>query len=210
MWDFKINITILVVLILNFCHFTVIAKESSGMINYNHSIKKIALEIPDLTSTFDLLLSQEFVDLYKNPKQHIQSVIHLYQSEDFNDHEKEVAIYTMHGLELDQFIAYANRLLTLYQEKKISSQLFKMAIFPLLDWNSILVINYKDKRVKEFLMRLQDCDLMADKNFNKLISDISSGEQLKFYNEYKKYSMVNIEKHIDKTKELRLKFSSGK
>ena len=130
-------------------------------------------------SLFD---SYTFIEIWRQPKRYLKGVRDFLADSQVSEVQKCIAIYSMQSLPLNDFLSFCNTVMELKKDGKITGGLLREAIFPGLDWNTQLQVNYRNPEVRDFLLKIRDSGMLVGEQghrdyYEEYIGDILSGEE---------------------------------
>ncbi len=137
----------------------------------------IEAEVVDLTFAGELFRSSRFRDIYSNPHKNLEMILKTLQCEKLTDTQKQIAAFTMQNLLLNEFLLFGKRLLIMVEGHQISSQLFRIAVFPPYEWNTKLQENFEDESVHAFLAEIKDSAAIPQ-DLKDYIHEVMTGNAL--------------------------------
>ena len=147
-----------------------------NMTTFSQQIKIIDKKIVDLTWSGGLFQYKEFKQIHDNPADYFSVACEALKSSEFTDQQKIIIGHSMHGSDLDQFLALAKYTLQLLESESISSDVFERVAFPTYDWNNTIAKNYEDQSVSKFLQKILNSDKVSDDLKNYIRDDILTGK----------------------------------
>lgn len=182
----RIHVSIATLLISSFCAMLSAADTVSV---FEKTILNIDKTVGDMTSFDELFGSKEFIRIYENPKTNYKDAVAFLQKQGASRNQKLIAVHALQRLSRKDYLLFLNSLLDLLETGKITYDIFRMGAFPLMEWNTTLQENYKDPKVKEFLIKAKaSMFLKDDKDYiDRILSgeaardvqEMRDGEQLK-------------------------------
>lgn len=130
--------------------------EKSNSESYFNQVQGIEREIVDLTSEFDLVRIEKFVNIWKNPSKYRESSLALLQDKNATEIEKKIAILSMQKLSLDEYVDYCLKILVFRKEGLVSQYVLACALFPAYEWNTQLYENYRYPPVEALYNKIID------------------------------------------------------
>lgn len=95
---------------------------------------------------------------------------------EFTDQQKVIIALSMQGLDLPWFLLLTNDMLRLLESGLISYDVFKLAVFPPLDWNTKLAENYEQPDVVRFLHLVLKSEKVEDRRREIIRERILTGK----------------------------------
>ena len=109
----------------------------------------------------------------------MSTALQVLESRALTEQQKIITALTMQRLPLKEFIKFSEQVLLLLEESKISSEVFRWAIFPTYDWNTLLVKNYRSRAVKELLNKVLQSQEVNDEIKVLVREEIQTGKARK-------------------------------
>lgn len=131
------------------------AKEKTGSPKtmFRERVIRIEKRVVDLTAPSDLFRSEDFIQVYEKPKDHVKEALELLASPDAGETGKLIAAYSMQKLPRPDYLKFLDATLALWKAGRVSVDVYWTAAFPTLEWNTTLQENYKDPAVAAFLKK---------------------------------------------------------
>ena len=145
------------------------------MEHFENIIKSIASNVVDLTWSQELLLNNDFVQLYENPRAHRGFVTKFVAQDHHADLQKKIAILSVQTLALNDLVQFQNEMLTLLETGKVNAAVFEMAMFPSYSWSTLIAEKYKDPMVQGLLKRVLSSPAVSLGAKTYIETDILSG-----------------------------------
>ena len=133
----------------------------------------------------DLWSYKDFIYFYENSNDYVNEAIEILENKKSNTTQREVIVYNMQRLSLDNYMKLYKNLYDLYKEKIINKETFLLAIYPTFGKQNTIVKNYKDSLVKASVEELLLDNTLKDYHSN--FKQILSGKAWKGIKEYSKY-----------------------
>ncbi len=133
------------------------------MSGFGKRIRRIEAQIGNLTWDGELFNYPEFREIHAHPASYLSAAWDALRSTEFTDQQKIIIAFSMQGLDLPRFMRFANDMLRLLESGMISYDVFKLAVFPPLEWNSKLAENYDQPDVARFLQRVLKSEQVEDR-----------------------------------------------
>lgn len=150
-----------------------------SMQDFKQEIIKVDKAIQDLTWPGALFKYPFFREIHDKPHLHMSTALQVLESRALTEQQKIITALTMQRLPLKEFIKFSEQVLLLLEESKISSEVFRWAIFPTYDWNTLLVKNYRSRAVKELLNKVLQSQEVNDEIKVLVREEIQTGKARK-------------------------------
>jgi hypothetical protein len=159
----------------NNAHKQVTCSESIPDMKYEETILSIDAAVQNFESANFLFGEEKFVCLYENGKQFKEEAIKFLSSTTATQRQKLICIYSMQGLNLDDYISFAEGAAPLYQEGVINERLMDLIICANIPEKYILVRNYNNPKVKSLLQGITNYP-NCSRDLKESIDKILTGE----------------------------------
>jgi hypothetical protein len=126
------------------------------VIKFSVCVKEIVQKVGDLTAYPDVWRSNKFHYLFKNINLYIKDSLEVLSSKNFTDVEKHVVILAVQGLNLDNRISFAEKLINLLEKGKISHRIFRKTLFIEYGWNTLFQEQFQQEKVRKILIRIRN------------------------------------------------------
>ena len=150
--------------------------------DFAQQIKIIDKKIVDLTWSGGLFQYKEFKQIHDNPADYFSVACEALKSSEFTDQQKIIIGHSMHGSDLDQFLALAKYGLQLLEAGTISSDVFERIVFPTYDWNTSIVESYDENETFQFLEQVLKSNKVSDKRKNIIRERVLTGKGKEYVN----------------------------
>jgi len=152
-------------------------------------VKEIAQEVGDLTAYPDVWRSNKFHYLFKNISLYIKDSLEVLSSEKLTDTEKHVVILAVQGLDLDNRILFAEKLINLLEKGKISHRIFRKTLFIEYSWSTLFQKQFQQEKVQKLLIRIRNSKFV-ETELKQYIDRILSGKALQDIEEMRANGML--------------------
>lgn len=132
--------------------FSAKVKDVSPQTMFRDRMSRIEKKVVDLTALSDLFGSQDFIQVYEDPKRNVKDALGLLKS-DAGETAKLIAAYSMQKLPIPDYLKFVDAVLELWKAGRVTAKVYQAAAFPTLEWNTTLQENYKDPAVIAFLKK---------------------------------------------------------
>lgn len=132
--------------------FSAKVKAVSPQTMFRDRMSRIEKKVVDLTAPSDLFGSQDFIQVYEDPKRNVKDALGLLKS-DAGETAKLIAAYSMQKLPVPDYLKFVDAVLELWKAGRVTAKVYRAAAFPTLEWNTTLQENYKDPAVIAFLKK---------------------------------------------------------
>jgi len=179
--------TILIYILLNILITSTAISANGDSINkrisFQERIQAVQNDVVDLTSHFDLLHSESFLEIWRHPSHYRLEALDFLTDLKRTEIQREIAALSMQRLPLNDFVVFCERIVSLRKAEIISPRIFNIAIFPPFDWNTQLVENYKNPKVRRLLNIIDRAGVLSESDNTtinkKYIKKILSGEAMR-------------------------------
>lgn len=168
---------------------------------YRDTILAIKQKAGDLVAADDLFSDTNFIAFYEHPLDCASNaVLFLKTAENSEtaqtnnalgdaDFAKMIVVYSLQRLPLRQYVEFEGQLVDMAESRQISSNLFKRAIFPGIEWSTKIQINYSKPQTKSLLSRMSKCGELDSDN-KKYLKEIAKGKAREHIQEMEEAGMV--------------------
>lgn len=132
--------------------FSAKVKAVSPQTMFRDRMGRIEKKVVDLTAPSDLFGSRDFIQVYEEPQKHVKDALELLKS-DAGKTAKLIAAYSMQKLPAPDYLKFVDAVLELRKTGRVSAKVYRTAVFPTLEWNTMLQENYADPAVIAFLKK---------------------------------------------------------
>ena len=143
-------------------------------VGYDTTILLIEKKAANNVSWDELFGIKEFIDLYEHGSFYIDNAIEFLSRGESTPAQKKISINSMQKVRLEDYIRLCKECKFLYDSGKISEDILKWAIAPNLSNKYLIVRNYENTEVVEFLNSIKS-DPKVSEEFKKSIEKILSG-----------------------------------
>lgn len=150
--------------------------EAQMMLIFNNKIKIIDERIVDLTWPGGLFEYQEFREIYDNSTDYFSQACEALKNPDFTEQQKIIVGFSMQGSNLSLFLSFAKYTLQLLESSKITQRVFECVVFPTYDWNTIIVENYDNHDIAQFLHSVLQSKDVSDRRKEIIRKEVLTGK----------------------------------
>jgi hypothetical protein len=122
-----------------------------------------------------LFLDGNFIRIYENGSDYIDSVVNFLQSNIHTVRQDKIAICCLQKLEINQYLEFSEKCKKLFLQNKISEDLMYWIINPNFSQQYLMVRNYNNPQVIDFLNDLRK-QTKISKELEKKIDSILRGD----------------------------------
>ena len=140
---------------------------------FNATISSISKSITDLTTSSVLLTKSEFTSLSDKAAEYRIMAVRMLE-EDAPDQEKQIAVYAMQRLSLQDYHAFIDQLLNSVREKRVHPNFLELALMPGFEWNTKLQDEWQSPKVRGQIENIKASRLLSA-DCDEYLDDILSG-----------------------------------
>lgn len=148
------------------------------MAAFDSTVLSIYTQVGDLAAADDLFAIPEFVKLYALPGRVNQVATNYIARTDRVFEQKQIAIYLLQNLPVDDYASLLDSSIKLYLSGTISEQMLNVVLLPATHKKRAVAENYKDWRIKNLLKGLRKKETISPQ-LRVTIDGILSGEAIK-------------------------------
>lgn len=144
---------------------------------FNEMVEFTEKKVIDLTSSFDLLEINKFLQIHANSNDYYYQAISFLEDTTNNELQKSIVIYSMQSLNKKQYWQFLENCSILFCKKKLSEEEIKIVIFTGYEWSNLTVVNFYSSSVRKPLKRIEKSEY-SSKELKDLVRRILSGKVL--------------------------------
>jgi len=119
-------------------------------------VLEVERRVQDLTNPFAVLAQSTFNDVFDHPAHHMDDACDLLSDPDLSRAQKLIVVLSMQRLGREDYLRFLECGHVAYRQRALDRQTFVRVVVPGYDWNTLLVEEWQEHDVREFLNKLLD------------------------------------------------------
>lgn len=160
----------------------VVSVKAKDHSNIRNDLEIVSAKVVDLTAETDLLATEEFLHLYRNPR--VEAVLGALVDSSLDEQKKTIALLSIQNLPLEDYLVFLQQIVQLRQANRVSAAIFEKALFPGYMWSTKLEEHHTRSNVVALLERLKSSRLLTASQRSR-VANILNGQAKKHIQEFR-------------------------